>query len=909
MERFWIVAAEIGLALGVLTTKPAAAWDRPREMLHANLSVWARIILSIALIAGGADRALAQSQSGPDIRSQVEALLGGHENSASPEQWRRLGNAAIPILQSVVADYNALPTRRARSLGGLAALSTGDVTMQRIANSASEPLIVRMSAVRGLAQVLPESDLIPALRPLLNDAQSQMRGITAEALSHTPAGCAEIKDMAQRETDGWRSRFARRCGDQRSSADRSEGGERTTVVDTTSRVVVYKIADPSGNNIFNYASPSTSIAKIFPSRWPGSFSVLLPNSPTVPFTSGQWTFNLLASQQTHANVQAIIKAASNPTLTTGRLNANLFFVGVPGLDAESAPTDPNFQTLLSKVRNIYAQIGVELGDLTYIDITGPDAVRFTDAAEQDLGNLFMLSSHQKARDGAINLFLVHSINGGALSGYIVLGESGGIPGTSIRGTMSSGLAVTTADFPNGLEELAHVLAHEAGHWLGLFHTTEASGTAFDPLPDTPQCPQVPYDTDHNFIMEPQECSTLDATNLMFWSDWPGQPQRLLTPNQQFVILRNPVVSQPPESGVRVRSIQLGLFPVYTDRLGSPITVDVPRNAVSLDFVGVAEFEQATVRVPQDFPTIQLAVDNAFVRDRIRVGPGRWCGARITKTLTLIGEEGATIMGCPAGVPGPIGVAFRRGFRLDPAASGTSISHFVFDGNGFADNNRVPLYVGIEAPFGTNNVVIDSNTFQGGAFGIIVSDGDDYQITHNIFDGFTILSNGIGGAAILDYGASGQVTGHSIVHNQITSTVPSGNLSGLSSDNAADVPLAGIVVSGQKGVTISNNKISITANLNGDGGVGILATDSVSGLPTPNLTVTNNDGRGSAYALIIDKDQNGGTGNSVGAVIGGNLGVNLIDGVTTNVTRRSRRALLVCDPVTGVCPSVLTGVED
>jgi hypothetical protein len=175
------------------------------------------------------------------------------------------------------------------------------------------------------------------------------------------------------------------------------------------------------------------------------------------------------------------------------------------------------------------------------------------------------------------------------------------------------------------------------------------------------------------------------------------------------------------------------------------------------------------------------------------------------------------------------------------------------------------------------------------------------LTHNVFDGFTIVSDGEGGAAILMEGDTDRFKGNSILYNQITSTVPAGDLSGFSWTNEADVPLAGIFVSGQDGTIISNNKVSITANSHGDGGVGIIATDSVSGLTTTNLTITNNDGRRSAYTLIITKDQNGGTGNSVGAQIRGNFGVNLIDGVTSNVTNRSRKTVLVCDPVTDACP--------
>src|ERR1700737_1301549 len=208
----------------------------------------AQIILCTALIAGVADQAL--SQSSQNINAQVNALLGAYEDSPGPAGWRSLGDAAIPILESVVADYNSLPIRRARALDGLAALSSGSTTMQRVANTDWEPLIVRMSAVRGLGQILPESELIPALRPLLNDPQWQMRGATAQALSNTPAGCAEIAAMAQRETPAWRARYVRACGDQTNSANQPPVGGGKTVVEAIS--VLYNIADPSGTTIWNF---------------------------------------------------------------------------------------------------------------------------------------------------------------------------------------------------------------------------------------------------------------------------------------------------------------------------------------------------------------------------------------------------------------------------------------------------------------------------------------------------------------------------------------------------------------------------------------------------------------------------------------------------------------------------------
>ena len=332
-----------------------------------------------------------------------------------------------------------------------------------------------------------------------------------------------------------------------------------------------------------------------------------------------------------------------------------------------------------------------------------------------------------------------------------------------------------------------------------------------------------------------------------------------------------------------------------------VTIKEPAAGVTSYFGNGTTFSlntgAATIRVPQDFPTIQLAVDSAYPGNTIRVGPGRWCGARITKPLTMVGEN-ATIMGCPPGPPGsgPVGSAYREGFRVTTRAPGTSISGFVFDGAGFSDTNRSPLAYGIHSF--PSNVSVDSNTFLGTGFGVQI-DGNNTQITHNVFNGFTVLSNGFGGAAILDLAFGAPVTGNVIQFNTITSAVPPGDYSSVSWLSDVDVPVAGVIVSGQDGTIISNNKSSIASNAHGDAGVGILATDLT--LTTINLAITDNDGRGSQYSVIVTKDQNGGTGNSVGLTLRGNFGTNLIDGSTANVRNRSINTFLQCDPTTGDCP--------
>ena len=309
--------------------------------------------------------------------------------------------------------------------------------------------------------------------------------------------------------------------------------------DPTAKVVVYRIESPDGR-IYDYANPGSPM-KVLPPTGPGAFSVLAPNSPTAPFTPGSWSLWLLGSKETTATVTALVKKSTQSPLATGSIDLNLFFVGVSGLSAATAPADANFKAIFDSVKSTWGQIGIGIGTVTYNDITGADLTRFQDLQETDLGALMQKSLTANARDNALNVFFVHTISGGGLAGYIILGESAGIPGVPLRGTSGSGLAVTTADFPNGAADIADTWVHEGSHWLGLFHTTETAGTAFDPLPDTPECHAATRDTDGDHIMQPQECVGFGAENEMFWTSVPTIAHSGLSANQQFVLLRNPAV--------------------------------------------------------------------------------------------------------------------------------------------------------------------------------------------------------------------------------------------------------------------------------------------------------------------------------------------------------------------------------
>jgi hypothetical protein len=247
-------------------------------------------------------------------------------------------------------------------------------------------------------------------------------------------------------------------------------------------------------------------------------ALMFPNNPALAPSRLGLSVDLRSSSSQSAEV---VVASRKRGL--GVLDLNVFYAGGGENVVQGGyhPGEPRVATMLENLDRRFQELGLSLGEIREHDVVGAlreelsvlevpkrkVGEREIDGRPLRLDELFRLSAGVDSV--GINVFLIRD-----MGAYI--GIAGGIPGVlGVHGTDRSGVALA-ADVLGDLGDADLVLMHEIGHFLGLFHTTESSGTVLDPLSDTPECSRD-ADTDEDQTLSSTECGDHGADNLMFWT--------------------------------------------------------------------------------------------------------------------------------------------------------------------------------------------------------------------------------------------------------------------------------------------------------------------------------------------------------------------------------------------------------
>ena len=187
----------------------------------------------------------------------------------------------------------------------------------------------------------------------------------------------------------------------------------------------------------------------------------------------------------NVDVDVSLITKDDPDLSSGQLHVALIYPGVSEVDAD---VGAGVDLAIEGWRSIYARSGLELIVDPYV-AAGLDAI-MPEPNGADDGYYSSLASQTVDYD----IVLVIGEDFRPSADPLLLGQSGNIPGTTGAGPRAA-IAVSWARHAgvNGrfnadeVSSLATTLAHEVGHYAGLFHPVESTWANYDPLGDTPEC--------------------------------------------------------------------------------------------------------------------------------------------------------------------------------------------------------------------------------------------------------------------------------------------------------------------------------------------------------------------------------------------------------------------------------------
>ena len=279
-------------------------------------------------------------------------------------------------------------------------------------------------------------------------------------------------------------------------------------VDRPDAVVYFdEVFDPDGNRVFDGDAQWYTPYSLTYAYWPDVSATL--NWPVLAdqqLAPGRWTVRVATLDKQSWRPLGDVKVkldgqfSGDPDFGAGEVFVRVVYTG--GTDQ-----DPVVQAAVDEAlvrwKDIYAQVGI---DASFSTVAYPGSETF----EPPSYGSYELYEALMADNELGELLLVVVPEFGGSGGQWTLGISGGIPGALTPTGLSAVGVNVGAHWGNDMkfsdEEariFAETMAHEVGHYLGLFHPVEDGWKAWDSVGDTPECGSK------------SECEDQLGPNLMF----------------------------------------------------------------------------------------------------------------------------------------------------------------------------------------------------------------------------------------------------------------------------------------------------------------------------------------------------------------------------------------------------------